>query len=112
MAIGSVTQCVEELVLNAIDACALCIAVRLDLPGGVVQVVDNGCGLTQDELGRVASRYMTSKCHTVADLDNLNQFGFRGEALASIRDMCLSLHIETRTIQKADTFIRSFQVFG
>ena len=56
VAISSVTQCVEELVLNAIDACALCIAVRLDLPGGVVQVVDNGCGLTRDELSKVATR--------------------------------------------------------
>ena len=54
--ICSFQQCVEELVLNAVDAGATCIAVRLDIEAGRVQVVDNGCGMTQEQLAIVAER--------------------------------------------------------
>ena len=54
--ISSLTQCVEQLILNSLDACANCIAVRVDLGRGKVQVVDNGCGLTKEQLENVAER--------------------------------------------------------
>ena len=52
----SVCQCVEELVLNSLDAGATCIAVRVDVSQGYVQVVDNGCGLTYAELVFIGER--------------------------------------------------------
>ncbi|XP_078675913.1 DNA mismatch repair protein Mlh3-like [Branchiostoma floridae x Branchiostoma belcheri] len=96
VSVPSVAQCVEELVLNSLDAAATCIAVRIDLENFWIQVVDNGHGIPKDQLTIVGDRYATSKCHTVTDLENLNFFGFRGEALASIAQVCAVLEIESR----------------
>ena len=56
IALGSVNVCVEELVANALDAGAICIAVRVDLSTYKIQVVDNGCGISQDQLQKVGNR--------------------------------------------------------
>ena len=56
VAIASFAQCVEELVLNAVDAGSTCIATRVDLNQGKVQVVDNGRGISRDDLDRVCER--------------------------------------------------------
>uniref|UniRef100_A0A670Y2S8 Uncharacterized protein n=1 Tax=Pseudonaja textilis TaxID=8673 RepID=A0A670Y2S8_PSETE len=87
VAINSVGHCVEELILNSIDAKATCIAVRVDLETFKVQVVDNGCGMEREDLNKVGNRYFTSKCYSLEDLENLKFYGFRGEALASIASM-------------------------
>ena len=58
VAITSVAQCVEELVLNSLDAEALCVAVRVDLTAGRVQVIDNGHGIHSDDLNIIANRYV------------------------------------------------------
>lgn len=66
VAITSFTQCVEELVLNALDAASSCIAVRVDVPLGKIQVVDNGNGITREELSLVANRYkLFISCHVL-----------------------------------------------
>lgn len=57
VAITSVTQCVEELVLNSLDAGSTCVAVRLDLNCFKVQVVDNGSGVPSDQLEILGNRY-------------------------------------------------------
>lgn len=57
VAITSLTQCVEELVMNALDAGASCIAVRVDLPCFKIQTVDNGQGISRDQLEKVGERY-------------------------------------------------------
>ena len=54
--ITSVTQCVEELLLNAVDASSRCIAVRIDLSCFRIQVVDNGTGITADQLDKIGQR--------------------------------------------------------
>lgn len=56
IAITSYAQCVEELVLNALDANANCAAVRVDLTIGKIQVVDNGIGMSAEQLEYVGTR--------------------------------------------------------
>lgn len=56
VAITNVAQCVEELVVNALDASATCVAIRVDLPCFKIQVVDNGKGIQQDDLQVVGER--------------------------------------------------------
>ncbi|XP_068110615.1 DNA mismatch repair protein Mlh3 isoform X2 [Hyperolius riggenbachi] len=109
IAITSVGQCVEELLLNSIDALATCIAVRIDLEILKVQVVDNGCGLGPDDMERVGIRYFTSKCHSMKDLENLKCYGFRGEAIASIADVCSIVEVTSRPRDASRTFTKLFQ---
>uniref|UniRef100_A0A0L8FHR9 DNA mismatch repair protein S5 domain-containing protein n=2 Tax=Octopus bimaculoides TaxID=37653 RepID=A0A0L8FHR9_OCTBM len=109
VAITSVTQCVEELLLNAVDAGAKCIAVRVDLSCFRIQVVDNGSGIAAEELDKVGQRYSTSKCQGIEDLDSLNYFGYRGEALASLCNVSSLLEINTRTQLSAQTYSKIFQ---
>ena len=60
VAISSLSQCAEELILNAVDANATCIAVRIDTSLCKIQVVDNGHGIDKVQLGNVATRlYLT-----------------------------------------------------
>ena len=47
---------------------------------------------------------MTSKCHNVDDLSKLHSFGYRGEALASLKESCSSLVIETRHFESQQTY--------
>ncbi|XP_032087501.1 DNA mismatch repair protein Mlh3 isoform X1 [Thamnophis elegans] len=108
VAINSVGHCVEELILNSIDAKATCIAIRVDLETFKVQVVDNGCGMGREDLNNVGNRYFTSKCYSLEDLENLKFYGFRGEALASIASMASILEILSRTSRTAKTFLKLF----
>ncbi|KAL3232056.1 hypothetical protein MRX96_023134 [Rhipicephalus microplus] len=75
VAIVSVAHCMEELVLNALDAGATCIAVRLNMPYYKVQVVDNGHGIPKEQLQNCGERYCTSKCRTLIDLEHPKFYG-------------------------------------
>ncbi|XP_064110588.1 uncharacterized protein LOC135218299 isoform X2 [Macrobrachium nipponense] len=109
VSITSVGQCVEELVLNSLDAKATCIAVRIDLSIFRIQVVDNGHGISHENLKVLGSRHSTSKCHTLEDLtNNLSHYGFRGEALASIVDMAAIIDVTTRSHSSTDTYTKLF----
>ena len=55
--VTSITQCVEELLLNSVDAGATCVAVRVDLDCFKIQVVDNGAGVAQEQLKLLGERY-------------------------------------------------------
>ncbi|XP_021914580.1 uncharacterized protein LOC110827319 isoform X2 [Zootermopsis nevadensis] len=105
----SVAQCVDELVFNAVDAGATLIAVRINFKFHKIQVIDNGCGMNSAHLDLVGTRYMTSKCHSIEDLHNrLDQFGFRGEALASLREVSGLLTLESRPKGSDITFCKVF----
>jgi DNA mismatch repair protein MutL len=76
---------VKELVENALDAGASSITVTVRGGGReLVQVADDGQGITADEIETAFLRHATSKLNTVADLEAVQTLGFRGEALAAI----------------------------
>ena len=54
-------------------------------------------------------RYWTSKIKSIQELGNVSQFGYRGEALASIRDMCSILNIESRAQGVTQSYLCSFK---
>ncbi|XP_060793504.1 DNA mismatch repair protein Mlh3 isoform X2 [Neoarius graeffei] len=108
VAIFSLQQCVEELLLNSIDAGATCVAVKIDIEACKVQVIDNGSGMDQENMERVGIRYCTSKCSSVEDLDNLCFYGFRGEAIASMVTMATVVEITSRTKTSVKTFVKRF----
>lgn len=107
--ITNLTQCVEELVLNSLDAEASCITVRIDIPNFKIQVSDNGNGIALGDLKSVGERYSSSKCHVLEDLQQLSFYGFRGEALASLREMCDLLEIVTRHRSSYHTYCKIFR---
>lgn len=89
IAAGEVVQrpasVVKELVENAVDAGADQVTVVIQDAGRtLIQVIDNGCGMTPDQAVLCFERHATSKLATADDLQNILTFGFRGEALASI----------------------------
>ncbi|HOZ00556.1 MAG TPA: DNA mismatch repair endonuclease MutL [Candidatus Syntrophosphaera sp.] len=76
---------VKELVENAIDAGATAITVAVEYGGkDLIQVSDNGCGMSPDDALLALERHATSKIKTVGDIIHIGTLGFRGEALPSI----------------------------
>lgn len=89
IAAGEVVQrpasVVKELMENAVDAGADTVTVAVQDAGRtLIQVMDNGCGMSPDEAVLCFERHATSKIASVEDLSAIQTFGFRGEALASI----------------------------
>ncbi|XP_026158696.1 DNA mismatch repair protein Mlh3 isoform X2 [Mastacembelus armatus] len=109
VAVPSLQQCVEELIQNSIDAGATCVGVRVDMEAFRVQVIDNGAGMVAEDMKCVGSRYYTSKCSSVEDLDNLKWYGFRGEALASIVSLATLVEISSRTRSSVKTHVKIFK---
>lgn len=107
--IPSLQQCVEELILNSIDAEATCVGVRMDMEAFKVQVLDNGTGMDADNLDRLGNRYHTSKCYRAEDLDKLRWYGFRGEALASLVSLAALVEISSRTKSSLKTYVKIFK---
>lgn len=76
---------IRELIDNAVDSGATRISVEIE-GGGIekIRIVDNGCGMSKEDLETCAHPHATSKISTETDLLNLSTLGFRGEALASM----------------------------
>ena len=92
---------VKELMENSIDAGATNITVEVE-NGGIekIRIIDNGTGISSDDLEFVFERHATSKIRTAKDLEEIKSMGFRGEALASIAAIS---HIElvSKTAEEA-----------
>ena len=89
IAAGEVVQrpasVVKELMENAVDAGATAVTVvATDAGRTLIQVIDNGSGMSPDDALLCFERHATSKIATAEDLEKILTYGFRGEALASI----------------------------
>ncbi|WP_417854839.1 DNA mismatch repair endonuclease MutL [Xanthomarina gelatinilytica] len=104
IAAGEVVQrpasVVKELLENAIDAKATTIKLLVkDAGKTLVQVIDNGSGMSVTDSRLSFERHATSKIRSAEDLFQLHTKGFRGEALASIAAIA---HVELKTRQAHD----------
>lgn len=104
IAAGEVVQrpasVVKELLENAVDAKATDIKLIIkDAGKSLVQVIDNGQGMSVTDSRLCFERHATSKIRQAEDLFSLHTKGFRGEALASIAAIA---HVEMKTKQEQD----------
>ena len=104
IAAGEVIQrpasAVKELLENAIDAGASSIKLILkDAGKTLIQVIDDGCGMSETDARMCFERHATSKIRSSEDLFNIRTMGFRGEALASIAAIA---QVELRSRRRTD----------
>ena len=91
---------IKELVENAVDAGAHTINVLVvDAGRTSIQVIDDGCGMSETDARLAFERHATSKIRKADDLFSLHTMGFRGEALPSIAAVA---QIELRTRRESD----------
>lgn len=101
IAAGEVVQrpasIVKELLENSVDSGASKIILRIKDAGRLlIQVIDNGCGMTETDARVCFERHATSKISKAEDLFSLHTLGFRGEALSSIAAVT-QMEMKTRT---------------
>jgi DNA mismatch repair protein MutL len=112
IAAGEVVQrpesVVKELLENAIDAGAGEIDLVVKHAGkSLIQVVDNGAGMSEEDAILSVQRHATSKIFTYEDLEAINTYGFRGEALSSIASVS-QMEIKTCTREgEIGTYLRT-----
>ncbi|XP_075036135.1 PMS1 protein homolog 1 isoform X2 [Mixophyes fleayi] len=95
--ITAVVSVVKELVENALDACATSIEIKLDNFGlDKIEVRDNGKGIKAADTPVMGMKHYTSKITSHEDLETIETYGFRGEALGSICAVS-EVHITTKT---------------
>jgi DNA mismatch repair protein MutL len=104
IAAGEVIQrpasAVKELLENAVDAGATSIRLLVNDAGkALIQVIDNGSGMSETDARLCFERHATSKIKTIDDLFHIRTMGFRGEALASIAAVA---QVEMRTRRPGD----------
>lgn len=105
IAAGEVIQrpasAVKELLENAIDAGATQIKMFIaDAGKALIQVIDNGKGMSETDARMAFERHATSKIQKIEDLFSIKTMGFRGEALASIAAVA---QVELKTKRAEDT---------
>lgn len=104
IAAGEVIQrpasAVKELLENAVDAGATVIRLLVaDAGKSLVQVIDNGSGMSETDARMCFERHATSKIKSIDDLFHIRTMGFRGEALASIAAVA---QVELKTKRRDD----------
>jgi DNA mismatch repair protein MutL len=114
IAAGEVVQrpasVVKELLENSIDASAS--QIKLIIKDGgktLIQVIDNGVGMSVTDARLSFERHATSKIRSAEDLFHIRTKGFRGEALASIAAIS---HVELKTKQEEDEVGNSLRIEG
>ncbi|MCZ2277243.1 MAG: DNA mismatch repair endonuclease MutL [Bacteroidia bacterium] len=104
IAAGEVIQrpasALKELMENSFDSGATKITVILkDAGKTLIQVIDNGCGMSENDARLCWERHATSKIKSADELSHIRTMGFRGEALASIAAIA---HVEMKTKRQED----------
>ena len=98
--VNNPSSVVKEMMENAIDAGATSVTVNYRNAGlELIQIVDNGCGMSPLDARMAFDRHATSKITKLDDVYRLHTFGFRGEALASIAAVS---QVELRTRRAED----------
>ena len=101
---------IKELVENAVDAGATTINVLVvDAGRTSIQVIDNGCGMSETDARLAFERHATSKIRKADDLFSLHTMGFRGEALPSIAAVA---QVELRTRRASDEVGTCLHIMG
>ena len=101
---------IKELLDNAIDAGADQIKIVVQNAGRtLLQVIDNGCGMSKDDLRPCFQLHATSKIESIEDLYRIQTLGFRGEAMASIASIA---QVEVRTKRHEDENAFLMEVWG
>lgn len=91
---------VKELLENAVDAGAGSIKVLIkDAGKSLIQIIDDGCGMSELDVRMSFERHATSKIASADDLFSIHTMGFRGEALASIAAIAM---VEVKTKRRED----------
>ncbi len=114
IAAGEVVQrpasVIKELLDNSIDSGADSIKIIIENAGRtLMQVIDNGSGMSEEDLKLCFSRHATSKIESVDDLFSIRTLGFRGEALASIGSIA-QVHVKTKRPEDDNGW--ELEVFG
>ncbi len=95
--VGRPESVVKELIENSIDAKAENIELIIkDAGKALIQVIDDGTGMSEDDALMCFQRHSTSKISEPEDLENIQTLGFRGEALASISAVA-QVELKTQT---------------
>lgn len=95
---------VKELLENSLDAGATEVLVALEDGGkSLIEILDNGHGMSPEDLALCVRRHATSKLTTVDDLEKIRTLGFRGEALPSVAAVS-ELSILSRAQGSQDTY--------
>lgn len=113
IAAGEVVQrpesVVKELIENSIDANADEIQLVIKQAGkSLIQVIDNGEGMSEEDAKKSFLRHATSKINDENDLENIRSLGFRGEALSSIAAVS---NFELKTEKREDQFGSEIKLF-
>ena len=97
---------VKELVENSLDAGADRIDIVVEKSGvKLIRIVDNGCGIPEEQIEIAFGRHATSKISAFDDLETLGSYGFRGEALPSIASVSRLRMVSRPAAQAAGTEI-------
>lgn len=88
--IVSLANLIKEMVENSIDANSSSIQIKLNLKENLIEVIDNGDGIDEEDLDLLCERHCTSKSL------NDNKYGFRGEALASISLISEKIRVKSK----------------
>jgi len=114
IAAGEVIQrpasAVKELMENSIDSGATHIKLIIKVAGKtLIQVIDNGCGMSETDARMSFEKHATSKIRSAEDLFNIRTMGFRGEALASIAAIA---QVELKTRQMGEQLGTCVEIEG